>query len=127
MSKKKFNWLDMPLTTNVIVKLEIEGLHNWPAADQVFPEVGFLSHMHRHKWFITAKKKVNHDDRDVEFIMFKRDIIEYLEHEYFNFESRTHEFGAKSCEMLAKEIMEEFDCVYVSVFEDNENGAEVYL
>ena len=59
--------------------------------------------------------------------MFKRDIIEYLEHEYFNFESRTHEFGAKSCEMLAKEIMEEFDCCYVSVFEDNENGAEVYL
>ena len=115
------------MKTNVIAKLEIEGLHNWPAADQVFPEVGFLSHMHRHKWFITAKKKVNHDDRDVEFIMFKRDIIEYLEHEYYNFESRTHEFGAKSCEMLAKEILEEFDCVYVSVFEDNENGAEVYL
>jgi hypothetical protein len=29
--------------------------------------------------------------------------------------------------MLAKEILEEFDCVYVSVFEDDENGAEVYL
>ena len=42
-------------------------------------------------------------------IMFKRDIIEYLKHEYFNFESRTHEFGAKSCEMLAKEILEEFN------------------
>ena len=76
---KKHNWLDMSLTTNVIVKLEIEGLHNWPDAQAVFPEVGFLSHMHRHKWFITAKKKVNHDDRDVEFIMFKRDILEYLE------------------------------------------------
>ena len=24
-----------------------------------------------------------------------------------------------------KEILKEFDCVYVSVFEDNENGAEV--
>jgi hypothetical protein len=31
-----------------------------------------------------------------------------------------------SCEMLAKEILKEFDCVYVSVFEDNENGAEIY-
>ena len=39
------------MKTNVIAKLEIEGLHNWPAADQVFPEVGFLSYMHRHKWF----------------------------------------------------------------------------
>jgi hypothetical protein len=115
------------MKTNVIAKLEVEGLHNWPAAQSVFPEVGFLANMHRHKWFITAKKKVNHDDRDVEFIMFKRDIEEWLKTTYYNALSRTHEFGAKSCEMLAKEIMEEFDCVYVSVFEDNENGAEVYL
>ena len=61
------------MKTNVIAKIEIEGLHNWPAADQVFPEVGFLSHMHRHKWYITAKKPVHHDDRDVEFILFKRE------------------------------------------------------
>ena len=115
------------MKTNVIAKLEVEGLHNWPAADKVFPEVGFLSYMHRHKWYITAKKEVFHDDRDVEFIMFKRDIEEWLRVQYYNYKSRTHEFGAKSCEMLAREIMEEFDCNYVSVFEDNENGAEVYL
>ena len=115
------------MKTNVIAKIEIEGLHNWPAADQVFPEVGFLSHMHRHKWYITAKKPVHHDDRDVEFILFGRDIQQWLEHQYYNPESRTHEFGAKSCEMLAKEIMKEFGCCYVSVFEDNENGAEVYV
>ena len=114
------------MKTNVIAKLEIEGLHNWPDAQGVFPEVGFLSNMHRHKWFITAKKRVNHDDRDVEFIMFKRDIIQYLENKYYNKDARTHEFGAMSCEMLAKEILKEFDCVYVSVFEDNENGAEIY-
>ena len=52
--------------------------------------------------------------------------LQLLEHQYYNPESRTHEFGAKSCEMLAKEIMEEFGCCYVSVFEDNENGAEIY-
>ena len=114
------------MKTNVIAKLEIEGLHNWPDAQGVFPEVGFLSNMHRHKWFITAKKRVNHDDRDVEFIMFKRDIIQYLESKYYNKDARTHEFGAMSCEMLAKEILKEFDCVYVSVFEDDENGAEIY-
>jgi len=114
------------MKTNVIAKLEIEGMHNWPGAKDVFPEVAFLSDMHRHKWFITAKKEVFHDDRDVEFIMFKRDIIDYLLEEYYNNDTRTHEFGAKSCEMLAKEIMEAFGCCYVSVFEDNENGAEVY-
>ena len=115
------------MKTNIIVKLQVEGLHNWPNAKNVFPEVGFLSNMHRHKWFITAKKEVMHDDRDVEFIMFKRDISDYLEEQYYNRTTRTHEFGSQSCEMLAKEILEEFDCVYVSVFEDNENGAEVYL
>ena len=115
------------MKTNVIVKLELDGLHFWGDAQKVFPEVGFLSNMHRHKWFITAKKQVLHDDRDVEFIMFKRDIAEYLHTQYFNVQSRTHEFGAKSCEMLAKEILKEFNCIYVSVFEDNENGAECYI
>ena len=115
------------MNTNVIVKLQVEGLHNWPDAAKVFPEVGFLSDLHRHMFHITCKKRVNHDDRDVEFIMFGRDIEQWLDSEYYNPLSRTHEFGAKSCEMLAKEIMKEFKCCYVSVFEDNENGAEVYV
>lgn len=114
------------MRTNVIARLEVEGLHSWPDAKHVFPEVSFLSDMHRHKWFITAKKRVYHDDRDCEFIMFKRDISDYLYAKYYNTKTRTHEFGARSCEMLARELMEEFDCVYVSVFEDNECGAEVY-
>ena len=115
------------MRTNVIAKLELEGLHNWPDAKKVFPEVAFLSDIHRHKWYITAKKKVNHDDRDIEFIMFKRDIEEYLRSKYYKEDYRSHFFGAKSCEMLATEILDLFGCCYVSVFEDNENGAEVYL
>ena len=33
------------MKTNVIAKIEIEGLHNWPAAQGVFPEVGYLANM----------------------------------------------------------------------------------
>ena len=113
------------MKTNVIAKIEIEGLHNWPAAQGVFPEVGFLANMHRHKWFITAKKKVNHDDRDVEFIMFKRTILKYLKDKYEDDECL--KFESMSCEMIAKELLEKFDLVSCKVFEDNENGAEVYL
>ncbi len=113
------------MRTNVIVKLELDGLHNWPDAKKIFPEVGFLSDIHRHKWYITAKKRVMHDDRDVEFIMFKRDIEDYLRSKYYREDYRSHFFGATSCEMLAREILETFDCCYVSVFEDNENGAEI--
>jgi len=72
------------MRTNVIATLQLDGMHNWPDAQAHFPEVGFLSNMHRHIWHITAKKRVYHDDRDVEFIMFKRDIEEYLRAKYYD-------------------------------------------
>ena len=112
---------------NVIVKLAIDGMHCWPDARKIFPEVGFLSDIHRHMFHITLKKKVNHDDRDVEFLMFKRDVLEYLRAKYFREDYRSHLFGSMSCEMIAKELLEQFGCEYVSVWEDQENGAEVYI
>jgi hypothetical protein len=115
------------MKTNVIVTLPVEGLHNWPDAKKVFPEVGFLSDLHRHIFHITLKKQVFHDDRDIEFIMFKRDVESYLREKYYRDDYRCHMFGSKSCEMIAKELLEKFDCVYVSVWEDNENGAECYI
>ena len=114
------------MKTNIIVTLQVEGVHHWPDAKNVFPEVAFLSDLHRHMFHITCKKRVNHDDRDVEFIMFKRDISDYITAKYWREVIRVHDFKSKSCEMLAKELVEEFDLEYCSVFEDNENGAEVY-
>jgi len=113
------------MTTKIVVRLQIEGLHCWPNAKNVFPEVGFLADLHRHIFFIELKKQVYHDDRDIEFIMFKRDVQEYLYKSYFDNEKRCHNFSHRSCEMIAKELLKHFDCDFVSVFEDNENGAEV--
>lgn len=110
--------------TTIIVKLSVDGMHNFPNASELYPEVEFLQHRHRHMFHFTVSKKVNHNDRDIEFIMFKRDIIDYLYNRYST-NSRTMEFGSSSCEMLAKEILEQFDCEWVEVFEDNENGARV--
>ena len=112
---------------NIIVKLNIDGMHNWPDARKVFPEVAFLSDIHRHEFHITLKKAVNHDDRDVEFLMFKRDVLDFLRKKYYREDYRSHFFGPMSCEMIAKELLGYFECVYVSVWEDNENGAEVYI
>lgn len=114
--------------TNIIVNLQVEGIHNWPNAKKVFPEVGFLSNSHRHLFHICAKKEVTHDDRDVEIILFKRSILKYF-HETYNPkypEIAPFQFGSNSCEMLARELLEEFDLEYCSVLEDNENGAEIY-
>lgn len=117
----------MVMNTNVIVTLRIDGMHNWPDARKVFSEVSFLSDIHRHEFHVTLKKRVTHSDRDVEFIMFKRDVQDYLRNKYYRDDYRSHFFGAMSCEMIAKELLEYFDCVYVSVWEDGENGAEVYI
>lgn len=118
------------MKTNIIVKLQVEGFHNWPAAKDILPEVGFLSDRHRHIFHIVCKKAVSHSDRDVEIIMFKRQILEYLYARYTKHGSASisfvHEFGPKSCEMLAEELLKEFDLEYCSVLEDDENGAEVF-
>lgn len=113
--------------TYVIVRLQVDGIHNWPDAKNYFPEVKFLSDPHRHIFHIEAKKEVFHDDRDVEFIIFKRDLQDYLRKRYYDVESRTHQFNSMSCEMIAKEILVQFDCKSVTVWEDLENGATVEI
>ena len=113
------------MKTSVMVRLQVDGVHNFPKAVELFPEVGFLSLQHRHMFHIEAKKEVFHDDRDVEFIMFKRDIQDYLKQMYYKPESRVYLFGPMSCEMIAKEILNQFNCTSVSVWEDLENGAIV--
>jgi hypothetical protein len=113
------------MKTYVIVRLQVDGEHNFPAAKKLFPEVAFLSDPHRHMFHIEAKREVFHDDRDVEFIMFKRDLQDYLKQVYYKPEKRTHVFGPMSCEMICKDIMNQFDCKSVTVWEDLENGAEV--
>mgnify|MGYP006267546851 CR=1 FL=1 len=113
------------MKTYVIVKLQVDGEHNFPAAAESFPEVSFLSHPHRHMFHIEARVEVFHDNRDKEFIMLKRDIENYFKQMYYKPDRRMHVFGAMSCEMIAKEILLQFNCKSVTVWEDLENGATV--
>jgi len=113
------------MNTYIIVRLQVEGLHNFPAAREIFPEVGFLADGHRHIFHMEVKKEVFHDNRDVEFIMFKRNVISYLKDRYYDSSIRCHDFGPLSCEMIARELLENFECKSVSVWEDLENGAIV--
>lgn len=115
----------MNTQTTIIIRLAVDGMHNFPKAAELFPEVAFLADRHRHMFHFIVAKRVFHDDRDVEFIMFKRDILNYLTNQYSDAYTRTMEFGAQSCEMLAREILNQFDCEWVEVWEDNENGARI--
>ena len=102
------------MTRQIIIKFQIEGIHRW--IDCNLPDVSFLKDYHRHIFFIEVRKNVNHNDRDIEIIMFKRNLLNYFGLQPVNFEN-------KSCEDIAQELLEYFNLDYVKVLEDNENGA----
>ncbi len=106
------------MKTFIVVRTQFEAIHNWPACP--FKSVDFLTHPHRHIFYTEVKWEVSHSDRDKEFIIQKRILIEYLRKNY------EKDLGSMSCEMIAEDILSHLEADYVSVFEDNENGAEVY-
>jgi hypothetical protein len=105
------------------VTFQKEGIHCYPDA----PEgVEFLKHPHRHMFHFRVELEVFHDDRDVEFILFKRE-LEGL------FDNGVMELDYKSCEMLAQElhtyISEKYPHrdIVIEVSEDGENGCRMYF
>ena len=103
----------------VVIKTDFPATHHWP--DCPIPEVNFLKHPHRHLFYVVMKFRVGHNDRDIEFINMKMDVEDFIMREYYN-----QFLGKKSCEDIAEELMNDFKADFVSVFEDNENGAEIY-
>lgn len=103
----------------IFVQFTKEGIHKYPDA----PEgVVFLRNPHRHIFHFRVTVDVFHNDRDIEFILFKRE----LENQYTG---GTLEMNHKSCEMLAEELIGYISTTYpgrnisVEVSEDGENGA----
>jgi hypothetical protein len=109
-----------------------EGIHKYPAAatDPALAtgdeyDVSFLGTPHRHIFHFTVAIEVFHNDRDIEFIQFKR----WLEKLYAG---GTLELNYKSCEMISDDLYEAIAHRYpnrdieITVAEDGENGATVY-
>ena len=115
-----------------------EGIHKYPAAatdpllatgDQY--DVSFLASPHRHIFHFRVSIDVFHNDRDIEFIQFKR----WLENLYsgagpYN-ENRVLELNYKSCEMIADDLYLQIAgrypgrAVWIEVAEDGENGCSI--
>jgi hypothetical protein len=104
----------------IIITFTFEAVHSWHQCN--IPEVSFLSKPHRHIFHVEMKKRVHHDDRDIEFILFKREVMSWVK---LYWEGKN--LGSKSCEMMAITLLDRFDCEYVKVMEDGENGAEVWI
>jgi hypothetical protein len=113
---------NLKLTKKIKIQTQFEGEHCWPDAP---PEVSFLRNRHRHVFHVTAIIKVDHDDRDLEFFIVKRDLQKFISNEF------PMNLGAASCEMIATTILYYLvntwtkGSVSVEVSEDGENSAIV--
>ena len=109
------------------VTFKREGIHKYPAAledpklatgDEY--DVSFLGYPHRHIFHFRVWIEVKHNDRDIEFIQFKR----WLENLY----QGTLKLDYKSCEMIADDLHTQIAKkhpgrkIWIEVSEDGENG-----
>jgi hypothetical protein len=107
------------------VTFQREGIHKYPAAatDPNLADVSFLANEHRHIFHFKVAIEVTHNDRDIEFIQFKR----WLEALY----QGTLQLNYKSCEMICDDLYEVIATRYpdrfveITVSEDGENGATI--
>ena len=103
-----------------------EGIHKYPAAltDPALADVQFLGYPHRHIFHFRVWIDVFHNDRDLEFIQFKR----WCESLY-NSDNSVLSLDHKSCEMIADDLYMQIAgrypgrVVHIEVSEDGENGA----
>ena len=106
-----------------------EGIHKYPAAatDPALAtgdeyDVSFLGVPHRHIFHFRVWIDVFHNDRDIEFIQFKR----WLENLY---KDGILQLDFKSCEMISDDLYTQIAArypdraVWIEVAEDGENGA----
>jgi len=130
MTEKRQRIKDKALRT-IFVRFQKEGIHKYPAAatDPALAtgdeyDVSFLATPHRHIFHFEVTIEVFHNDRDIEFIQFKR----WLENQY---SQGILALDYKSCEMISDDLYEVIASRYpdrnvvIQVSEDNENGATI--
>ena len=130
LAEKRQRIKDKALRT-IFVRFQKEGIHKYPAAatdpnlatgDEY--DVSFLATPHRHIFHFDVAIEVFHNDRDIEFIQFKR----WLEKQY---SQGILELNYKSCEMISDDLYDVIATRYpdrniaIQVSEDNENGAHI--
>ncbi|AGH56765.1 hypothetical protein Phi19:2_gp040 [Cellulophaga phage phi19:2] len=104
------------------ITTKVEGFHNFPTAVEMFgKKVEFLSLNHRHLFGINLEIPVEHNERDKEFILLKREVEEFIEQRW----GRPAQFEGLSCESIAEELMIQFKATMVKVDEDGENYAKI--
>jgi len=122
-------YMENTVQRSIWVTFKKEGIHKYPAAledpslatgDEY--DVSFLGYPHRHIFHFKVRIEVRHNDRDIEFIQFKR----WLESLYSD---DIIQLDYKSCEMISDDLYGQISAKYpgrfveIEVSEDGENGS----
>lgn len=118
------------MKTTIWVTFCKEGFHKYPQAktDPKLASVSYLGDIHRHLFGFRVEIEVFHDDREIEFHLFKREMEGLF--------ASGNNIDHKSCEMLAQGIVgylqdkyciERQRYISVSVDEDGECGSTVTI
>ena len=122
------------------VTFQKERIHKYPAAlddpklaTGDWDDVSYLGYPHRHIFHFRVQIEVFHDDREIEFIQFKRWLQRLYDMAQNGNEGHDNtevlELDYKSCEMISDELAEKIIAKYphreliIDVSEDGENGA----
>ena len=129
--REKIDRIVQAAQKKIWVTFQKEGVHCYPAAatDPMLAtgdeyDVSFLANLHRHIFHFRVAIAVTHNDRDIEFIQFKR----WLESLYVN---TILQLDYKSCEMISDDLYLQIATkypnrdVWIEVSEDGENGCSV--
>lgn len=122
------------MTKEVYCKFQVQGIHHWPNAPEVYK---YLSYPHRHVFHFEVQAEVSHNDREIEIIWFKN-ACKNLVYKMRNTSLSDYgirdmvNFGAMSCEAIGEKLFKKIiielgiRATYISVLEDGENGAMIY-
>jgi len=135
-------YMENKVQRSIWVTFKKEGIHKYPAAlddpklaTGDWDDVSFLGYPHRHIFHFRVRIQVQHNDRDIEFIQFKR----WLERLYSGTNDGENSssdevllLDYKSCEMIADDLYEKISAKYpgrfveIEVSEDGENGCNIF-
>ena len=99
-----------------IIKFQFEGIHHYPEASG---EEEFLKYPHRHIFYTEVKIEQFHNNRDIEYVNFKRWIQSQI----------NEDLSSRSCEMICEDLYKIVSNKYpnreieITVLEDGENGS----
>ena len=129
--REKIDRIVQSAQKKIWVTFQKEGIHCYPDAagnpllatgDEY--DVSFLASPHRHIFHFRVAIDVFHDDREIEFIQFKRWLVNlYI--------SNILQLDYKSCEMISDDLYLQIATkypnrdVWIEVSEDGENGCSV--